>query len=60
MIKHYTDIAITGQQKVNDVNEGLHDGSPNSDTLQETTKSGSDIIENTVTWDIQYTIQSDF
>jgi hypothetical protein len=47
LIKHYTDIAITGQQKVNDVNEGLHDGSPNSDTLQETTKSGSDIIENT-------------
>lgn len=48
LIKHYTDIAITGQQKVNDVNEEReHDGSPNSDTRQGNTKPDNDIIENT-------------
>lgn len=48
LIKHYTDIAITGPQNVNDVNgEGQHDVSPNSDTLQGNTKPGNDIIENT-------------
>lgn len=55
LIKHYTDIAITGPQNVNDVNgEGQHDVSPNSDTLQGNTKPGNDIMTDLPTVDTEH------